>query len=111
MGNKNSGKPKGIPKYSDGDIINDGKRNLHILNSFYVPKLRKTSNKASGYGYKNKIYYNIDCNICGANFQMEQSNLFHRKDNCPCCSNKRVFVGINDVATTNPELIIYFNNK
>lgn len=30
---------------------------------------------------------------------------------CPVCAGARVVVGINDIATTNPELIKYFKNK
>ena len=111
MGNINSGKPKGIPKLNIGDTIIDDKRNLTIIDVFYVKKLRKTKSKKSGYGYKNKIYYLVHCNKCGAEYEIEQGNLIGRKDNCPCCSGKRVFVGINDIATTHPELIIYFKDK
>ena len=111
MGNANSGKPLGKPILKIGDNIKDDKRDITIIDIFYIKKLRKVKNKASGYGYKNRIYYKIHCNICGVEYDIEQSNLIHRKDNCPCCSNKRVFTGFNDIATTNPELVIYFKDK
>ena len=57
MGNINSGKPKGIPKLNIGDIIIDDKRNLTIIDVFYVKKLRKTKSKKSGYGYVFRFYF------------------------------------------------------
>lgn len=33
-----------------------------------------------------------------------------RGEKCPICQNKKVLKGINDIATTNPEMIPYFKN-
>ena len=56
MGNANSGKPLGKPILKIGDNIKDDKRDITIIDIFYIKKLRKVKNKASGYGYKNRIW-------------------------------------------------------
>ena len=43
------------------------------------------------------------CNKCGYEWQARIDNRVHNRG-CPCCSNKIVISGINDLATTHPEL-------
>ena len=59
----------------------------------------------------NKLFYTLQCKICGAIFDMSQDNLYHRNDRCPCCSGKKVFVGINDLNTARPDLTQYLVDK
>ena len=44
------------------------------------------------------------CNKCGYEWQARIDNRVHNRG-CPCCSNKVVVKGINDLATTYPELV------
>ena len=50
------------------------------------------------------------CTICHHQWDATPANLL-RGRKCPVCSNKVVVVGINDIATTNPEIIDYLVNK
>ena len=50
------------------------------------------------------------CSIHNYKWQALPSNLLNGRG-CPVCSNKVVVEGINDVATTHPELLVYFKNK
>ena len=43
------------------------------------------------------------CSICGYHYKAKISNRAHGR-NCPCCSNKVVVKGVNDLATTHPEI-------
>lgn len=104
MGNKNSGKRPSPPKYNKGDLIIDNTRSFLVLGNY-----RKEVNCNNR--IKHKLYYQLQCTKCGAVFDMESGNLLSRKDKCPCCSGKRVFIGINDLNTVRPDLTIYLLNK
>ena len=43
------------------------------------------------------------CHVCGYKWKAKISNRVHGR-NCPLCSNKVVVSGINDIATTHPDL-------
>ena len=44
------------------------------------------------------------CGKCGHGWQAKISNRAVLNRGCPCCSNKTVVVGVNDLATTEPEI-------
>lgn len=46
---------------------------------------------------------NWKCHICGYKWKAKLSNRVHGRG-CPCCSNKVVVKGVNDLATKNPAL-------
>ncbi len=54
-------------------------------------------------------YFECKCNKCNQLFIKTGGNLL--KHGCVVCANKKIIKGINDVATTNPELVVYFKNK
>lgn len=62
------------------------------------------------------IYVNIDtkvkvqCLIDGYTWDADPRKLL-RGSQCPVCSNRKVVLGVNDIATTRPDLIKYFKNK
>ena len=102
-------------KYKIGDRIVDDKRDLTIIEQIYL-----NDNK----GYKVK-YYKYKCNKCGfdcgeyydskdGEYKNEkwiiEYGLYSEKRGCSCCcGNSNIVVkGINDIATTNPELVKYF---
>ena len=55
--------------------------------------------------YSNKAFWWI-CPKCGNNYKMMVNNRTGEKhSNCPVCASKKIKEGINDLATTHPELI------
>lgn len=86
-----------IYKYNIGDNIKDDKRDLTITNR-YVEKNIKNNRYQKRYEYH--------CNKCGYNGSILETNL--RLDGCMCCSNKIVIPGINDICTTDPWMVPYF---
>ena len=55
-------------------------------------------------------YYKVKCERCGGEYDVREANIFHKRS-CPYCNGKKVLVGFNDIATTNPELQQYMLNK
>ena len=83
-------------KYNIGSEING----LKIIDREY----RKNKN---GRNYK---HYQYQCEKCGNIDWICEDNL-KRGNGCNVCTNKKVIKGVNDIATTNPELIKYFVNQ
>lgn len=54
-------------------------------------------------------YYKYLCNKCKYSQFIEESNLI-KGIGCACCAGKVVVKGVNDIATTKPDLIKYFDN-
>ena len=82
-----------------GQKIVDKHRNFTILD-------RKRVNTQK---YQYRKMYNYQCNICGYNTGwMEECDMLHHKSGCACCSNYVVVKGINDIPTTDPWMIPYF---
>ena len=89
-------------KVEIGQIFKDNKRNLIIIDREY---------KQSMY-YKNTQlkYYKYKCNKCKYDEGwIEEKDLLHGQG-CGCCNGKVVVKGINDISTTNPEMVKYFAN-
>lgn len=82
-------------KYNIGEVINS----IEILEQIRYGNLK----------YKVKGY-KIKCLIDGYIGQISETSLL-KGVGCPVCSNNLVIKGINDITTTNPELIKYFNNE
>lgn len=80
-----------IFRYKIGDIIN----NLKIIESYF-----DTSNKG-------KKYYKYECQKCGYLGDTDEHRL-KNGSGCPCCARKVVVKGINDICTTDPWMIPYF---
>lgn len=55
-------------------------------------------------------YYTVKCEKCNGEYEVREGNIFHKRG-CPYCNGKKVLVGFNDIATTNPELQQYMLNK
>lgn len=50
------------------------------------------------------------CLICGYDDWNANPSYILHGSGCPVCANKLVVAGLNDIATTRPELVKYFNN-
>ena len=95
-------KKEHIYLYNIGDkIINDD-------NNFTVVDLTKQKINRKDNKIEFKYGYNVKCNTCGYdNYFISERNL-KLGQKCPCCSNKVVVHGINDIPTTDPWMIPYF---
>ena len=91
-------------KINIGETITDNNRNLTILDREY--RVRFGSN---GYKIHEKWYY-FKCNKCGHSDWKIESSLISQKTGCPaCCVPPKVLVcGINDIPTTAPWMVKYF---
>ena len=85
-------------KIEIGKTITDNNRNFLILDRKRI--------KRKGHYYK---MYNYQCNVCGYNNGwMEECDILHHQSGCACCSNNVAVEGINDITTTDPWMISYF---
>lgn len=87
-------------KVEIGLTFKDDKRDLIIIDREYRRNKREQNCK----------WYKYHCNKCGAELWMIENSLITQKYGCSCCDGKSVVKGINDIATTNPEMIKYFVN-
>lgn len=88
--------------YNVGDIVN----NLLILKQCLKERV---VTHASGKSTMSKAYL-VKCLKDGHEFVTEEYGI-KCGNGCPVCSGKVVVKGINDVATTDPNLIMFFKNK
>lgn len=84
------------------EIIKDDKRDLIIIDREIRVVCEKNNKK------HNYRYYKYHCNKCGYEGWIIESSLLNHKHGCSLCSNQVVVEGINDIPTTNPEMIKYF---
>ncbi len=83
-------------KYKICEIINTNKQDLQILDRNYV--------KQDG---RNRKYYKYKCLTCNQESTSSEGTLKKIKG-CPVCEGKIVVEGINDIPTTAPWMIDYF---
>jgi hypothetical protein len=89
-------------KIEIGKIFNDNKRDIEIIDREYRENPQNTSKFLKWYQYK--------CNNCGYNKGwIVESNLF-QGIGCACCgyNSKTTVEGINDIPTTAPWMVKYF---
>lgn len=88
--------------YNIGDKIIDEKRNITITGYKNKETARKDKKIEFRYGYT------LNCGICG--WENGWISEYDLKNNggCSCCSSKIVVKGINDIPTTTPWMIPYF---
>lgn len=82
--------------YDVGDIVND----IRIIEQIVL----KRHNGCRSKGYK------CECLIDGHVFNREEYEI-NKGTGCPVCSNLVIVKGINDVATTDPDILQFFVNK
>lgn len=92
--------------YEIGQTIRDDKRNIIISNREF--RMRKYKNEKSKYEKKEK-WYKYTCNKCGwTEGWIEEYSLSQQNNGCSCCANRTVVEGYNDIPTTAPWMIPYF---
>lgn len=82
-------------QYKVSEIIKDEKRNLLMLEQFYI---------------KGNRYYKYKCLNCGYTGNISEGHL-NNNQNCSVCSHKKVEKEINSIWKTDNELVKYFVNK
>ncbi len=87
-------------KIEIGSNLKDNNRNLVIIDREY----RKGKGKKSG----NPKYYKYKCNICGWNEGWKSESSLLYGIGCSCCCGRVVVEGINDISTTEPWMVKYF---
>lgn len=85
-------------KYDVGETIVDENKNITIINR------RKVKDKN---GYFKKMYQ-YQCNICGWDNGWRTEHYLEKCKFCACCHGNVVVEGINDIPTTAPWMIDYF---
>ena len=89
-------------KYEIGQNFKDDNRDYSILDRYIYIHHHK-----EGYSEYIKKYI-LKCNICKADTITLRESQINRGVGCPCCNNKVVVEGINDIPTTDPWMISYF---
>lgn len=91
-------------KYSIDEVIDDDNRHIKILNR-YIKFILSKNNQTSRYKF-----YDCECLNCGfKNIGVREYDIL-KGNGCPACGNipKIVAQGINDIPTTDPWMIPYF---
>lgn len=90
-------------KYKIGDVVKTNSGDIKILTQLRinVNSSYRKNRTDKGYTYR--------CLRCGTDTETVESHLIEGKG-CPVCSNQKIVKGINDVATTHPNLVKYFVN-
>ncbi len=99
---------RGCPACS-GKILVVGKNDLLTVSPDIAAQWHPTKNGSLRpqdvtYGWGKKVWW--QCRKCGYDWQVSPNSRTNKKYNCtcPCCANKVVVPGKNDLATTYPEI-------
>lgn len=81
--------------FSEGDILEYDNNLLKIISKYHKEKEK---------------YYTVKCLKCNGIYDVREGNIWHKRG-CPYCKNKKVLIGFNDIATTNPLLMTMMKDK
>lgn len=98
-------------KYNINDIITTFERNLTIIDKKYVNKFYYKNEKKYTSHLK---YYKYKCLNCGNEDWIREfllNDTQHCGCNACCIPPRKLVAGINDISTTNPWMIKYFENS
>lgn len=87
-------------KVEIGGKFIDNNRNIVITDRNFIPDSKGTLRKM----------YNYHCNVCGWNDGIIDEGHLLNGVGCSCCAKSVVVFYVNDIYTTNPELVKYFKN-
>lgn len=110
-------------KFEIGHTIKTDNLNITIINRKTIEHISVTKDGLSTYT-RHKAVYQYKCNECGfsnsenyyahgelkTNQWISQQSL-EKKIFCPCCTNRFVVTGINDIFTKNKELLPFIANE
>lgn len=84
-------------RFEINDILKDDKRDLTIID------------REKRFNTREFKYYRCKCSVCGYDSNwIEEHHLIGLNRGCSCCANKTVVEGINDIPTTAPWMVKYF---
>lgn len=93
-------------KIKIGQRFEDSKRDIVVIDREYRERINRKSEKGKIYTQKTK-WYKYRCNKCGwSDGWMEETNLIN--NGCAFCANKVIVEGVNDIPTTHPWMVKYF---
>lgn len=81
----------------------DNKRDLTITDREYRPKYKK-----DGTLKQNEKWYKYTCNVCSWTEGWSEESILLSGQGCSCCHSTTLVKGINDIPTTNPWMVKYF---
>ena len=84
-------------------------RDLTIIGE-EIKELEHYSKKTNSIMIRKRKYYKYKCNVCGWTEGEMRDDHIGRKVGCACCRGLTVVKGINDIATTDPDFVQYFEN-
>lgn len=84
-------------RFNIGDTIKDDYRNFTLIDR-YIKHFKTNRQK----------FYKYKCNICGYVGEIYEGNITNKKHKCSCCTNNVTVEGINDIPTTDPWMVDYF---
>ena len=111
---KDRTKNKGICSFCDGRKVIEGVNDLATLRPDILPFWDYKENEKQGL-YPNRITLgsnksaNFICEECGRSFDRSIRLRLNGQSICGVCSSKEVISGINDLATTHPHLLKFWN--
>lgn len=94
--------------YDVGTCFTEDNRNISIIEKKTQDVTRENKKCKIGYSTHHQKMYRYKCKICGwDNGWINEDNLKKGKG-CSCCAGLTVVVGINDIPTTVPWMVKYF---
>lgn len=97
-------------KYEIGQRIKDDGRDLIIIDKEVRIRPQSSSTCVSGTTVHYEKYYKYHCNICGYNDGWKVESSINAGQGCACCNSTVVVEGINDIPTTAPWMVKFFQN-
>lgn len=88
-------------KIEIGKKLKNSQQDLTIIDRKYKTRTRKNQ-------INNQKWYKYKCNVCNYEGWMIESHILNRKSTCACCSRKIVVEGLNNIPTTDPWMVKYF---
>lgn len=89
-------------KIKIGTKLKDDKRDIIITDKEIRVRYKKNGKKY------NQKWYKYTCNVCGWTEGWADESHLKQNQGCSCCYNTITVQGINDIPTTNPWMIEYF---
>lgn len=85
-------------EYKVGDVISNTKMSAQIVDILNTRKYRG----------QNTIFYKLKCLTCGCEFERDKYTAEKREVGCPICTNRKIVPGVNDISTTDPWMVPFF---
>lgn len=95
-------------KIEIGTTFKDEKRDITIIDRKYRQK--EQLDKEGRKSVSSQKWYKYLCNECSYKGWVVENSVLKQKTGCPCCANQIVVEGINDIPTTAPWMVKYFQD-